>query len=410
MMSRTIRHSRFASSGRIDRFAIYGFFRLMQTPGEQLQIVAFCLRKKISISTFDDRHLNEQYNERLSTWMPEHPLLSNHEFRNAVFEAFSLSVLMNSSQQSHLDLAEEYLASHKSSYHMVYMFDAVSYDNKISRNCIRFMVDAALEFRSVHATVDIAIDGPSWEDVDDDDTEQMLEINFELLLGEENDNNESKSFGFRSTCAVDTILTFGPKLARAFITVPCEFVMHGNPEIEMMAPIVVSARRLRFESSQLVLRSPKDLSREAGIVGDCKVLMSSLHSIATGGYPLRIHAEDYSNVGYPIVQYTQKRIPKPTDPLLGQKYLRLKRILLEFRSHSRGALARYRGKIDSQRVLKNDTGMCVLKCLERDGIIYARGDFYFIDANRLHEYLGVSWNELRSGQMPEKMKNYLVKL
>ena len=31
-MSRTTRHSRFASSGRIDRFAIYGFFRLMQTP------------------------------------------------------------------------------------------------------------------------------------------------------------------------------------------------------------------------------------------------------------------------------------------------------------------------------------------------------------------------------------------
>ena len=37
MMSRTTRHSRFASSGRIDRFAIYGFFRLMQTPGEQLR-------------------------------------------------------------------------------------------------------------------------------------------------------------------------------------------------------------------------------------------------------------------------------------------------------------------------------------------------------------------------------------
>jgi hypothetical protein len=38
-MSRTTRHSRFASSGRIDRFAIYGFFRLMQTPGEQLPLL-----------------------------------------------------------------------------------------------------------------------------------------------------------------------------------------------------------------------------------------------------------------------------------------------------------------------------------------------------------------------------------
>ena len=37
MMSRTIRHHRLASCDRIDHFAIYGFFRLMQTPGEQLR-------------------------------------------------------------------------------------------------------------------------------------------------------------------------------------------------------------------------------------------------------------------------------------------------------------------------------------------------------------------------------------
>ena len=36
MMSRTIRHSRLASSGRIDRSTIYGFFMLLPIPGEQL--------------------------------------------------------------------------------------------------------------------------------------------------------------------------------------------------------------------------------------------------------------------------------------------------------------------------------------------------------------------------------------
>ena len=374
------------------------------------RLVAFCLCKEISISTFNDRHLDEQYNERLSTWMREHTLLSNHGFRNAVFEAFSLSVLMNSSQKSHLDLVAEYLASQKSSYHLIYMLDAVSPNNQIDRNFIKYIVDASLEFRSVRATVDIAVDGPSWEDVDDDDAEQRLEINVELLLGGQNEMNESKIFAFQSTCAIDTILTLGPRLAGAFITVPCELVIRGNQEVEIIAPMVVSARKLKFEAPQLVLRSPKNVRSDIGMVGDCKVLASSLRSITTGGYPLRIHAEDYSNVGFPIVQYTQNRTPRPTDPLLGQKHLRLKRILLEFRSHSRGALARYRGKIDSQRVLKNDTGRYVLECLVRDGIINTRGDFYFIDADRLHEYLGVSWHELRSGQIPKKMNNYLNKL
>ena len=50
MMSRTIRHSRFASSGRIDRFAIYGFFRLMQTPGEQLRVGAGSI---VKVAEFD---------------------------------------------------------------------------------------------------------------------------------------------------------------------------------------------------------------------------------------------------------------------------------------------------------------------------------------------------------------------
>ena len=39
MMSRTIRHSRLASSGRTDRSAIYGFFMLLPIPGEQLPTV-----------------------------------------------------------------------------------------------------------------------------------------------------------------------------------------------------------------------------------------------------------------------------------------------------------------------------------------------------------------------------------
>ena len=49
MMSRTTRHSRLASSGRIDRFAIYGLFRLMQTPGEQLRISVSVLYGKAKI-------------------------------------------------------------------------------------------------------------------------------------------------------------------------------------------------------------------------------------------------------------------------------------------------------------------------------------------------------------------------
>lgn len=374
------------------------------------RLVAFCLGRDSAVNPFNDRHLDEQYNERLSTWIPEHPFLSNNNFRNAVFEAFSVSVLMNSDESSHLELAREYLSLHKSSYHLIYMFDAVSSENAIDHDCIKYVVDSAMEFRSVHTMVYIDVDGPSWEDVDEDGGEEMLEINVELLFGGQSGENRSKNFEFLSTCNIDTALVLGPKLAGTSIAVPCEVVIHRDAEIEFVAPVFLSARRLRFDSTQLVLRSPKDVPKDVGIVGDCKMLSSTLRGITTGGVSLDIFVENPTNVGYPVVQHTKNRTPTPTDPLLGQKYLRLKRILLEFRSHSRGALARYRAKIDSQRVLKNDTGGRVLSRLLEDKIVTTRGDFYFIDAERLHEYLGVSWQELRGGQMSDKMRNYLVDL
>lgn len=58
------------------------------------------------------------------------------------------------------------------------------------------------------------------------------------------------------------------------------------------------------------------------------------------------------------------------------KYLRVRRILMAFRSHSRGALARYAPKIEHARMLQNAVGERVLKTLLRTGVLHRNGKFY----------------------------------
>ena len=376
-----------------------------------VRLVAHCLGEQVTIMVFEDYSLQEQYEEQLSDFFLHHPFLdpSKPGFRNPVFEALALSVLMTAGNRSYEDLANKYAASRKSSYHLIYMLDAISSASPFDSSYVKNIVDAAMEFRSVHSTVEIQIDGQSWEEVDECHTAWPLELSIDIVANDSEAQREIKTFEFESICTVDTIIELGPRLAGAFISIPCELVIRGETEVELTAPIAISARKLRFESPRLVLHSTRSRSEDLdmGVLGDCEDLGSSLREIVSGGCLFQVRSKNSSGLGYPIHQYVQRRDFDPRDPDLEKKFLRLKRILLEFRSHSRGSLARFRGKIDSQRVLKNEIGRRVLDALLRDGVMYIEGNFYFLDPNRLHECLGVSWPELRNGQASAAVVSYL---
>lgn len=89
------------------------------------------------------------------------------------------------------------------------------------------------------------------------------------------------------------------------------------------------------------------------------------------------------------------------------KYLRLRKILTHFRSHSKSALAKYRDKIENERVAGNVTGRAILDRLLKDSVLRLEGKLYFLQPERVHEHLGISWPELRNGQTSKKLLQYL---
>lgn len=372
---------------------------------QSARLVAYCLGRQLTLSQISVPVVNEKYEAQLATWLPEHPFISGRDFRNAVFEAVALSVLMTSGKKEYEEIVSMYLSSRKHSYHLVYMLDTMSADKRLSIAYLNAVLSSAMEFRSVHATVELHVDGPDRNDVQRAKEARDIDIEVEIFLG---DSQESgKTFAFKSQVTSETSVQVGPRLGGAFITVPCDVVLYGSQELELTAPVEINARNIQINAKALIARPTGRKSDQNEIILEAQRLKSSIEVINTSGSSLDFVIEDRTGLLYPVIQHVTQATRLPPDDLLQQKYFRLKRILLEFRSHSKGSLAKYRYKIEHERVLKNEVGKAVLNKLVTDKILILKGNLYHLDPTKLNDHLGVSWQDLRKGQTPDSFIAYL---
>jgi hypothetical protein len=373
-----------------------------------VRLVAHCLGRQLTLSRLHEPALDEQYEAQLATFLPEHPFVTGRDFRNVVFEALALATLIASGSAQNVQLLKEYLASHKQSYHLVYMLNIISKDHHIPLEAVGPLFMAAMEFRSAHSLVEFRVDGPDWDETPPEHQPRgEIELEIEIFLGAE--ESKSQTFVFRADIAADSRLTFGSRLGGAFISVPCSVELGGAQELELTSPLEITAREVTLDAKGLILKAPlhKDKEGISEVIMNSERLDSHIQTITTNGVPLVFALQDTSAVAYPAIQYVERVSRLPADPVLSQKYFRLKRILMEFRSHKKGALAKYKYKIEHERVLKNETGASVLRRLVSDGILSLRGSMYYLDPDQLSALVGITWLDLRKGKMPESLETYL---
>lgn len=378
------------------------------SPEEQcVRVVAHCLDRSVALSSLGEPVLDEQYEAQLATFLPDHPFVAGRKFRNAVFEALALATLMTSTNNEYLRLAADYSSSHKHSYYLVYMLDVAAANSRIAIEVLGSLFTAAMEFRSVQSQMELRVSGLDWDPEDSSaGAESEIEIEIEIFRGAE--KGESQTFVFRAGVMPDSRLRFGSMLGGAFVSVPCVVELGGTQEIELIAPVEITARAVTLDARALILRTTAH-SKD----GQPEVIISSsrldvpLESIVTNGVPLTFSIPSTEGVVYPVVQYSERVPHLPADPLLRQKYLRFRRILMEFRSHSKGALARYRYKIESERVLKGDVGRTVLSRLVQDDVLTLQGSMYYMEPEKLSAHVGVTWQDLRKGKMSDALAAYL---
>ena len=95
------------------------------------------------------------------------------------------------------------------------------------------------------------------------------------------------------------------------------------------------------------------------------------------------------------------------DPMRKEKYRRLRRIFSEFASHKKGGLAKYRRKIEHERVLRNQLGKQILDALIGAGILRKDSKFYHVVQDQFAAKLGITWQQLRQYESSSKLAAFL---
>ncbi len=376
-------------------------------PEQAARLISLCLKRPITLQRLENASLNERYEEQLSTFVAEHPFLTGQgSFRNAVFESVALSVLMASSDPKFKELVLEYTRTHQNSYHLIYLLSIVADSGYVPIEYLHVLAGSAMEFWSRTASVDLKVIGPDFGDCVDNVTSDIsVDIDIEIVMG--GDDDTSKSFAFCSNLDRCSTVNLNSPLSTAYISLPCEVVFSATEDLQIVAPVEVSALRLHFEPKGMVLRQNSVQGVEGEVVFEAENVTSRLENIFTNEVPLRVHVADHADLAYPLYNYIREKRPLPEDRQMKEKYLRLRRILVEFRSHGRGALARHRQKIEDERVLRNQIGRNILDKLLKDGILTISNDRYFLQPEQVNNHLAVTWPELRSGVMPSKLLDYL---
>ena len=366
------------------------------------RLVSHCIGVKAAFCRIPDPVLNTRYEEQLAPFIVEHPFVAGTSFRNAIFEAVALSQLISSAAPENHALALQYIDSHRDNYYLVYLLDILLPEKRLPLRCLRALLGAAQEFKATNTSVDLTILGPDPEDQSDSSS---VDIEIELAIG--SSGERAKTFSFQSSLASADSVELGYRLSSAFVVLPGNVILGGSREVELIAPLEINAAVIDFRSNALFARPQASNTAENQIILQAQQVKSAVTQLAMAGVDLAIAVEDTSGLQYPLVQHMRKKEKSPRDPAMRDKYLRLRKILTHFRSHSKGAMAKYRDKIENARVAGNPVGEAVLRRLVADGVLTLKDPMYFIQTDQVDKLLGISWTDLRHGFVTDKLLQYL---
>jgi hypothetical protein len=385
------------------------------TEEQCVRLVAHCLGEPVNLRVFPQPVLNAKYEDGLSMLLDQHPFVAAGSFRNAVFEAASIAVLIASAKPPYVEMVDRYVLGRKRNYHIVYLLDETAEGRPLPSEALHVLIGAALELRPAKMGSEIVIE-PSSDPAGQEDAAQVP-IGISIGIFETESGKESKAFEFTSEVTRDTTVFLGSKLQSCFVDLPCNVQLSGA-EIDLTAPVDILARRIDVQAQTLIARAQsgdsdgarpegEEGSGDRSVVLEAETASSSLTKVIVHGAELLVTLSDKSGHAYPLIQFIQVRSDPSYSGRMEEIYLKLRKILTHFRSHGRGGLAKCRDKVDNPRVAGNPTGALVLARLLKDGVLYSSGNFYYLRPANVDKYLGISWPALRGGLVSERLEAYM---
>ena len=369
------------------------------------RILGRFLKKEVVFNVAGERQFDEKYNEKMTEWIKHHPFFKGNEkkMQNIVFESYLIAMLIDNPECKEDVLA--YLRKAGScSYLLLDIYSAVKKEGKGEID-YRFFPYLYSSFKTLDRPQDVG----TTEIVADDDEANPVKCYLSFARVGRDDEYE-----FCFTMNDNDVLVVPTPVSALNIDAPIHVALKDR-KTDIQAPVAINCAKLDVESNDLLLTTPTE--NMGNIVWSCDEFTAVCPDY---NVPNLIQRTPQANnkfliisdaqIYFPFNDYSKNHVPvDASEEQLYEAFGKLRRMILMFRSHSKGVLARYCEKIDN-RIGKTPLGKTLIEGLMQKGVIYTDNTMYYIEITKFGEVLGAKYDDIRSSEMNDKIKAFLMSL
>lgn len=173
----------------------------------------------------------------------------------------------------------------------------------------------------------------------------------------------------------------------------------GARETSLVAPVAIQCRHLSITTERVIVECPT--RGETGAVDlEARTAETSMVTgvpVTNGSVAFTVTWAGADAYPWTSFQSTPTIVP---DPRTDEGLRRFRKFVISFRSHSKGALKRFAGKIEHERMTKG-TGQAVLDHMLATEIVSTDGSMYTLHADALAKVTDASYVSIMARQYPD---------
>lgn len=346
--------------------------------------------------------VNDRFIELLQPFVKQHPFLNNGKFQNIVFEAYVLSRLIHDDPENiymQLYLGDKY----KPTFMLFYMYTELYNESKILTDFVSPLYRSLISFDNA-------------ENIGSCDLQELDEASGEHILVLEREQDATKA-SFIFDQQISRQFDLGSIVSNITINSSKLELKLINKANEIVAPSNIYVTELTLGGELVISPSPiseATIDQHNQVNVDVKELNASYDygqpklNIVSNNVNMEIYASHPLMPPFKSFQVNAPLAPAEFTEEMNEIYTKLRKILISFRSHSKGTMARCKGKIDSARISGAKDGEEIITALIKKGVIIDTDNImYFLDRDKTASVLGLTFDKLKSTNLTTEMKKFI---
>lgn len=356
--------------------------------------------ENFQINVSNEARINSEFSRKMSAFIEDHPFLNGNRFENTVFESYVLARLMIADPDN--PFLELYLTDkYRDAYMLYYFMIELAYDKQLIWKYIPYI------YRSL-ISLDKRGDYGQTSIIRNDNSE---ECSIFMFRGKDN-----KFFICLSTIDSNKSFTPGNILSNLTIDCPSINVTLDKLSTEIIPPVVCFCDSLRV-ASDIVINPPlydgDECLKNNNVTIECNKFNIDFQSGHRPSLTINDNDVDLSiNCANKLIPpfdryFSASDIPGDFSEDFKAAFVKLRKILITFRSHSKGSMARYKWKINDARISGHDIGKLLIENLLKKGIIEDKGIMYHLNRDKTARLLGLTFDKLKTTSPTPQMAKFI---